>query len=189
NVLRVVIGGFLLIFGLQWIRKAILRYVGMKALHDEERIFAAEVKALSVAPIAREGMDWQGFTVAFKGVLLEGLEVAFIVITFGANASAEELWGFSGVGLATVAALSAAALVIVAAVIVHRPLAKVPENDMKMAVGLMLVAFGTFWGGEGIGVDWAWGDATILALIGGYGVMSWTAVTLLRKSSAVGAAA
>ena len=134
-------------------------------------------------------MDWQGFTVAFKGVLLEGLEVAFIVITFGANASNESLFGFSGIGLATVAAVLAAVLVMIAGLIAHRPLARVPENDMKMAVGLMLVAFGTFWGGEGVGIEWPLSDVTILVLIAVYGVMSWAAVTWLRRAVPAEAAA
>lgn len=189
NVLRVVIGGFILIFGLQWLRKAILRYAGLKALHDEELIFAREVQTLKAEARTGGPIDWVGFTVAFKGVLLEGLEVAFIVITFGSSASDETVAGLRGVPLAAAGAGLALLLVLLAGLVIHRPLAKVPENTMKFCVGLMLAAFGTFWAGEGVGIEWAWDDTTILVLLAVYGVLSWSAVMLLRRSVAVEAAA
>jgi uncharacterized membrane protein len=171
NVLRVVVGGLLLIFGLQWLRKAILRAAGMKALHDEEESFAEEREAALAAGAAPPtGLDGYSFAISFKGVLLEGLEVVFIVLTFGANQHR--------VGLAAAAAALAVLLVVLAGVILHRPLARVPENAMKFAVGVMLTAFGTFWGAEGAGASWPGGDAALLALVPGVllvalGMVSW----------------
>src|SRR5207248_572822 len=123
--LQLVIGVFLLIFGLQWLRKAILRYAGLKATHDEEAILREEMAQLRAAgAVAREGIDWPGFVVCFKGVLLEGLEVAFIVITFGANAEAATLFGLRGIGLAAASAGLALLIVVVAGALLHRPLAQ-----------------------------------------------------------------
>ena len=143
DVLRLVVGGLLLVFGLQWLRKAILRAGGFNSLHDEDAIFAEEVAELRAAGAERPGIDPFGFTVSFKGVLLEGLEVAFIVITFGSNQR--------NVPLAVLAALAAALVVVVAGVAAHRPLARVPENTLKYIVGVMLTSFGIFWGTEGAG--------------------------------------
>ncbi|MGO9821760.1 MAG: COG4280 domain-containing protein [Solirubrobacteraceae bacterium] len=157
GVLRVVVGGLLLVFGLQWLRKAILRAAGLKALHDEEAAFAYEREAAAGAGSVAEGFDGYSFTISFKGVLLEGLEVVFIVLTFGANQHR--------VGLAAVAAAIAVALVAVAGVLVHGPLARVPENLLKFAVGVMLTSYGTFWGAEGAGAHWPGGDAALLAII------------------------
>lgn len=174
DVLRVVIGGFLLIFGLQWLTKAILRAAGAKAKHDETAIYSREVRALAEEPaVPAGGMDWISFTVAFKGVLLEGLEVAFIVVTFGATAGA--------LGPAAFGAAAAAAVVLLTAALVHRPLAMVPENTLKFGVSLMLVSFGTFWSGEGIGISWPGEDLAILGLLAGYAVLSLAAVWLLRS--------
>src|SRR3954452_21847226 len=152
DALRLVVGGILLIFGLQWLRKAILRASGYKALHDEDAIFAREVaEARGVEHVERVGVDWYGFTLAFKGVLLEGLEVAFIVLTFGSAQGSIPL----------AAAGAAAALVLVAGVglAVRAPLARVPENAMKFAVGIMLTTFGIFWAAEGAGAKWPGSDA------------------------------
>jgi uncharacterized membrane protein len=161
DVLRVVIGTLLLIYGLQWIVKALLRASGAKALHDEERIYAENVGRLSEErPVPETGLDGISFTVAFKGVLLEGLEVAFIVITFGTSAGQ--------LGPAALGALAAVALVVVVGIVVHRPLARVPENALKFAVGIMLVTFGTFWSGEGIGIEWPADDLAIVALLAVY---------------------
>jgi len=157
NVLRLVVGGLLLIFGLQWLRKAILRASGFKALHDEDAIFAAELAAARAAGREPRGIDGYGFTVSFKGVLLEGLEVAFIVVTFGSNEH--------NVALAALAASAAVVLVVAAGIAVRAPLSRVPENTLKFAVGVMLTAFGTFWGAEGAGAHWPGGDAAILALV------------------------
>ncbi len=157
NVLRVVVGALLLIFGLQWLRKAILRAAGAKALHDERETYAQELDAARRAGELGPGFDAYSFTIAFKGVLLEGLEVVFIVLTFGANQH--------DVGLAAVAAAAAVLVVILAGVAVHAPLARVPENTMKFAVGAMLTSFGMFWGTEGAGAHWPGGDAALLGLI------------------------
>jgi uncharacterized membrane protein len=176
NALRLVVGGLLLTFGLQWLRKAILRSSGYKALHDEDAIYQREVQAAQQAgTVERAGMDWYAFTLSFKGVFLEGLEVAFIVLTFGAN------HGHRGIPLA--AAGAAVALVVVAGVgiAVHAPLARVPENTLKFAVGLMLTTFGTFWGGEGAGVKWPGSDAAILVILGALLALSLGLVALLRR--------
>src|SRR5215203_1128105 len=157
DVLRVLIGTLLLIFGLQWLRKAILRASGWKSLHDEISIYADEVHALGVvSPSGAGALDWLGFTVSFKGVFLEGLEVAFIVLTFGTSIEEVVLGNatYSGVWAASLGALAALVIVAIAGVAVHRPLAQVPENQLKFTVGIMLTSFGVFWAGEGVGVDW-----------------------------------
>jgi len=157
GALRLLVGGLLLIFGLQWLRKAVLRYAGLKALHDEEEEFAAQRRAARAAGQGGAEFDGYSFVVAFKGVLLEGLEVVFIVLTFGANQH--------DIALAAGAAAVAVALVLLAAVAVRAPLARVPENTMKFAVGVMLTSFGMFWGAEGAGASWPGGDAALLALV------------------------
>ncbi len=173
GVLRVVIGGLLLVFGLQWLRKAILRAAGLKALHDEDQIFATEAEqARSAGRHRRDKLDGYALTIAFKGVLLEGLEVAFIVVTFGANQH--------DVGLAAVAAAVAVVAVIAAGVVVRAPLARVPENTMKFAVGVMLTSFGTFWSAEGAGAHWPGGDAALLVLIPGFALVSLGMAAWLR---------
>jgi uncharacterized membrane protein len=170
DLLRVLVGGLLLIFGLQWLRKAILRSAGLKTLHDELEIFREQTEAARAAGAGRPGFDGYAFTIAFKGVLLEGLEVAFIVLTFGANQHR--------VGLAAAAAGLAVVLVIAAGVAARAPLARVPENTMKFAVGVMLTSFGMFWGGEGAGASWPGGDAALLAIVPGIllaaNAMAWT---------------
>jgi uncharacterized membrane protein len=181
DLLRLVVGGFLLIFGLQWLRKAVLRYGGLKAFHDEDQIFAREVAALRSDRPVRAEIDWTAFVVSFKGVLLEGLEAAFIVITFGSAARDARVGGLAGVGLAAVAAAAALGIVILAGLLIHRPLSRVPENTMKYAVGLMLTSFGTFWAGEGVGIRWPLEDATILLLLAAYAAASWLMVAALRR--------
>jgi uncharacterized membrane protein len=156
DVLRIVVGGLLLIFGLQWLRKAILRAGGVKALHDELAAFEQEAGAARSAPL-REGLDPYAFTISFKAVLLEGLEVAFIVLTFGANQH--------DVGLAALAAAAAVAAVVLAGVAARAPLARVPENTMKFAVGVLLTTFGVFWGAEGAGASWPGGEAALPFLV------------------------
>lgn len=174
GALRLVIGSLLLIYGLQWLTKAILRAGGAKAKHDEEAVYGAEVAALRAEPpVAPHGTDWTSFTVAFKGVLLEGLEVAFIVITFGSSAHA--------LGSAALGALIAAVAVLLAAVVIRRPLAMVPENALKFGVGLMLVTFGTFWAGEGLGVDWPAGDLALVLLLGGFLGLALVASAAVRR--------
>jgi uncharacterized membrane protein len=158
DVLRVVVGTLLLIFGLQWLRKAILRASGYKALRDEAALYEQEIAEARVAGTAsRAGMDWYAFTLAFKGVFLEGLEVAFIVLTFGTTQGS--------IPLAALGAGLALALVAIVGAIVHRPLSRVPENTMKFSVGLMLSTFGIFWSGEGVGVEWPGQDLAILGIL------------------------
>lgn len=175
DALRVLVGGLLLIFGLQWLRKAILRSSGLKAYRDEEFAFRSGVERLSGGP-GGSTLDWTGFVLSFKGVFLEGLEVAFIVLTFGASSGR--------LGLSATGALSAVALVALAGVAVHQPLSRVPENVIKFGVGLMLAAFGTFWGGEGVGVEWVAGDATIPLLVLFYGIVAAALVAIFRMRGA-----
>ena len=159
DALRLVVGGLLLVFGLQWLRKAVLRAAGNVALHDEDLIYAREQdEARRAGSERRAGTDWYSFTLAFKGVLLEGLEVAFIVLAFGAD-------GKNGVPVAAAAAGAALVLVAIVGVVVHAPLSRVPENTLKYAVGLMLTTFGTFWGAEGAGASWPGGDAAIPVIL------------------------
>jgi uncharacterized membrane protein len=173
--LRLVVGGLLLVFGLQWLRKAVLRAAGLKALHDEAQAFAAEAAAARAAGSgARSGIDGYSFAIAFKGVLLEGLEVAFIVLTFGANQHR--------VGLAAAAAAVAIAVVVAAGIAARAPLARVPENVLKFAVGAMLTSFGMFWGAEGAGASWPGGDAALLAIIPGVVLASVAMVRWLRRA-------
>ena len=159
TALRVVVGALLAIFGLQWLRKAVLRATGYKALHDEASAYLREVTAAEAATKeAKRGVtDWYSFTLAFKGVLLEGLEVVFIVVTFGDNQK--------NYGAAVIGAAAAIILVTIVGIAVRAPLTKVPENWMKLAVGVMLTSFGTFWGAEGAGVRWPGNDAALLVVI------------------------
>jgi uncharacterized membrane protein len=179
EVLRLVVGSVLIVFGLQWLTKAILRAAGVRATRNELANFGRQVVALAgEPPIPAEGIDWVSFTVAFKGVLLEGLEVAFIVVTFGAA---------SGLLMpAAIGAILAGGLVVGLGTVLRRPLAGVPENQMKFGVGLMLVSFGTFWAGEGVGIDWIGSDLAILLLLAGYLLTSWLAVRLLAARLASG---
>jgi uncharacterized membrane protein len=180
GVLRVVVGGLLLVFGLQWLRKAILRASGFKALHDELAAFESEQAAARAAGVLGgrggrgHGLDAYSFTVAFKGVLLEGLEVIFIVLTFGANQH--------NVGLAAAAAAVAVLAVVLAGVVAHAPLARVPENTLKFGVGVMLTSFGIFWGAEGAGSHWPGGDAALLAIVPATLACALGMVGALRRS-------
>jgi uncharacterized membrane protein len=174
GLLRVLVGGLLLIFGLQWLRKAILRSGGVKAKHDELEIFEEEREAARAAGASHAGFDGYTFTVAFKGVLLEGLEVAFIVLTFGANQHR--------VALAAAAAGLAVLLVAAAGVAARAPLARVPENTMKFAVGVMLSSYGMFWGAEGAGASWPGGDAALLVIIPGMLASAAALAWVLRRT-------
>jgi uncharacterized membrane protein len=176
DLLRVAVGGLLLIFGLQWLRKAILRAAGVKSLHDELAIFRRESDAARGAGATRSDFDGYAFTVAFKGVLLEGLEVVFIVLTFGANQD--------NVALACAAAALAVLLVVVAGAAARAPLARVPENTMKFAVGVMLSSYGMFWGAEGAGASWPGGDASLLAIIPGVLLASAAITSIARRALA-----
>jgi uncharacterized membrane protein len=174
DVLRVVVGGLLLIFGLQWLRKAILRSAGLKAKHDESLIYEQEAAAARAAGIRSSGFDGYAFTIAFKGVLLEGLEVAFIVLTFGANQHR--------VALAAAAAGLAVLLVIAVGAAARAPLARVPENTLKFAVGVMLSSFGMFWGAEGAGASWPGGDVSLLAIVPGVLIAAVALVKIIQRA-------
>ena len=175
TALRLVVGALLAIFGLQWLRKAILRATGYKSLHDEASAYLREVAAAKAASTSSRGRvhDWYAFTLAFKGVLLEGLEVVFIVITFGANQG--------NVGAAVIGAAAAVAVVAVTGIAVRAPLAKVPENAMKFAVGIMLTSFGIFWGAEGAGVAWPGNDAALPVLVPVVALVALGYTVLLRR--------
>jgi len=176
RTLRLVVGGLLLIFGLQWLRKAILRASGHKALHDEGQIFKDELAAAEASSSQRRGMveDWYGFTLSFKGVMLEGLEVVFIALTFGSNQH--------NIPLAALAAVTAIVVVALTGVLVRAPLSRVPENTMKFVVGVMLTAFGTFWGAEGAGAHWPGSDAALPALVAAITILALSTSALLRRN-------
>jgi uncharacterized membrane protein len=174
ETLRLIVGVLLLVFGLQWLRKAILRSSGWRALRDEDAVFAREAaQARNAAREQHAGLDWYAFTISFKGVLLEGLEVAFIVLTFG---SAQ-----GSIPLAAAGALAAALLVVGAGVVARGPLSRVPENTLAFGVGVMLTTFGIFWGAEGTGVDWPGGDAALPGVLAFVLLLSVGFVTALRR--------
>jgi uncharacterized membrane protein len=175
RALRLVVGGLLLTFGLQWLRKAILRAAGLKARHDEQATFREEADAARAAGAPAASLDPYSFTVAFKGVLLEGLEVIFIALTFGANQH--------DIGLAALAALAAVVTVSAVGVAVHAPLARVPENTLKFIVGVMLCSFGTFWGAEGAGAHWPGSDGALGVLIPATLLLALGAVAVLRRGA------
>jgi Ca2+/H+ antiporter, TMEM165/GDT1 family len=177
RLLQVVIGILLLLFGMRWLRKAILRSAGIIPLHDETTAFAAETAELREQARRNEAkLDWLASIASFKAVLLEGLEVVFIVIALGAGRGM----------LIPASAGAAAACLLVAGIgfIVHRPLARVPENTLKFAVGIMLSAFGVFWTGEGLGVDWPGADLAILAFAALFLAVSGVAVVTARRPKA-----
>jgi uncharacterized membrane protein len=157
--LQILVGTLLVLFGLQWLYEAILRAAGVKAKRDESAAYTREVAdAESTARPPSGKIDWYSFTISFKGVLLEGLEVVFIVLTFGA--AQDRVW------LAALTAVAAVVVVVAAGFVVRAPLARVPENALKFAVGVLLTSFGIFWVGEGIGAEWPGGDASLPAIIG-----------------------
>lgn len=174
---RTAIGLILLLFGLKWLRKAILRASGRKALHDEAAIYEREVAELRSA---KSNPNALAFATSFNGVLLEGIEVIFIVLTLGGHAKA--------MPSAIVGGVAALVVVLLIGLLLRAPLSRVPENLLKWIVGVMLSAFGTFWAGEGIGVHWWAQDVSILVLVGLYAVLS---IALLRwmQPTAVGKAA
>jgi uncharacterized membrane protein len=178
DALRLVVGALLLVFGLQWLRKAILRASGYKSLHDEEAIYLETLaEARAAGRVDPQGLDWFAFTLCFKGVLLEGLEVAFIAVTFGANAGR--------IDLAALGAGAAVVLVVVVGAVAHRPLSRVPENALKFVVGLMLATFGIFWAGEGAGVEWPGADAALPAILVLLILCSLGFVAALRRRQAL----
>jgi uncharacterized membrane protein len=174
NALRLVVGAVLLIFGMQWLRKAILRAGGLTARHDEDEVYREAVRVLQAAD-ASPDRDRIAFVMAFKGVLLEGLEVVIAVLTLGTSAHR--------LGLAVITAGVAVVSVGLAGVVVSRQLSRVPENAMKMGVGVMLVSFGTFWSGEGLRVRWPGNDVMLLAFVGLYLVVAGLLVAFVRRDA------
>jgi len=183
DILRLTVGIILILFGLKWLKKAILRYSGLKAIHDEEAIFEetrAELRKRGEMIAPR--FEPFGIALSYKAVLLEGLEVAFIVITFGSSAATNVCNTTCGIGSAAIGATIAGILVILAGALIRAPLTRVPENTLKFIVGIMLTTFGTFWAGEGFGVEWPFADAFILALAALYLLASFVLVMALRQS-------
>lgn len=178
EALRLVIGGLLLIFGLTWLRKAILRASGWMAPHDEDATFTRQMaSARSAGTVRRRAVDdWYAFTLSFKSVVLEGLEVVFIVVTFGSNQGS--IW------LAVLGAVAAVLAVSAAGFAARRPLARVPENSLKFVVGVLLVSFGMFWGVEGAGADWPGADASLPVLIAAVAAVALAATAVLRRRRA-----
>ena len=176
GVLRVIVGGLLLIFGLQWLRKAILRAGGRKQMHDELLVYREETDAALAAGASDWAFDGYAFTVCFKGVLLEGLEVAFIVLTLGANGHR--------LGLAALAAGAAVLVVAGAGLAARSPLARVPENTLKFLVGAMLSSFGIFWSVEGAGASWPGGELALLAIIPAMLASGWAMAGSVQDESA-----
>ena len=171
-VLQFTVGVLLILFGLRWLRKAILRSSGWIALHDEAAEFAKETNALK-AQAAERRADFLAGTAAFKAVLLGGIEVVFIVIAVG-TAHGQTFW--AGMG-----ALAAVVLVLLAGMALHRPLVQVPENTLKFVVGLMLSAFGVFWTGEGLGADWPGADLALVWIFALFLIFALAAVRLIAK--------
>jgi Ca2+/H+ antiporter, TMEM165/GDT1 family len=180
HVLQFAIGVLLLLFGMRWLRKAILRAAGIIALHDETSTFANETAELHEQARRQEArLDWLAGLASFKAVLVEGLEVVFIVIAVSA--------GGTLLVPVSIAALAACLLIAAIGLLVHRPLARVPENTLKFAVGIMLSAFGVFWTGEGFGVAWPGADLSIVAFIALFLATASGAVALLKSRSAAAA--
>jgi uncharacterized membrane protein len=179
--LRFAVGFLLILFGLKWLKKAVLRYAGVKALHDEEAIYEEQIAAMRAhGEQPSNKVDTFGVVTAFKSVLLEGLEVAFIVITFGSAAASSVTSRVEGITYAAIGAVAALILVAALGVVIRAPLQRVPENTLKFVVGVMLTSFGTFWGGEGIGINWPGQDWFLLALVAFYLIVAFVVVTWLR---------
>jgi len=174
-VLQLVIGALLLFFGMRWLRKAALRYANVIALHDEEKAFAKETARLQGG--APQGFDFVAFATTYQAVVLEGLEVVFIVLAVGSAAKA--------LVPATIGAAIAGVFVIGAGILVHKPLSRIPENALKFVVGVMLSAFGAFWVGEGFKFEWPGSDLSLILLIIGFGLVALVTGTLVRRAPVV----
>ena len=192
SLLQLVIGTLLLIFGLQWLRKACLRASGHKALHDEQQEFADQTRAARAADrTTYAGIDLFGFMVSFKGMFLEGVEVVFIVVTFGLSADA--------LGMAIAGAVVAAIVVVALGVALRKPLSRIPENTLKYGVGVMLASFGTFWALEGVGyfreggesLRWPGDRVALIVLVAGWFAVTRVVIAVLRRdrTSSIGATA
>ena len=192
SLLKLIVGSLLLVFGLQWLRKSILRSSGLKEMNDQASIFERQQEnARNAGDEERLGLDWFAFVVSFKGVFLEGLEVVFIVITFGLSMSTKNP---NGIAVASMGALAASVVVLIAGIIAKGPLSSVPENTLKFAVGVLLCTFGTFWGTEGLGffaptqvsLEWPGEDWALLVILVAWVAMSVTCINLLRKTTTKG---
>jgi len=183
GILRLIVGIVLIFFGMQWLKKSLLRYCGLKTLHDEAAIYEEKMRELRIhGAISSAEFNGFGFLVSFKSVLLEGLEVAFIVITFGATAAANEV---AGIWRAAAGALLAFLVVVILGLALNSPLTRIPENTLKFTVGIMLVTFGTFWAGEGLGIEWPLSDLFLLVLVACYLILSTLIVWWLRPHGIV----
>lgn len=189
HMLQIVIGTLLLLFGVRWLRKSILRSAGVIALHDEDMAFARETQAMRGSPGVHSPLRSSAGThspfnplaaiAAFKAVLLEGIEVIVIVIGIGAASNT--------MSYASIGALAACVLVAVVGALIHKPLSRIPENTLKLVVGLLVCSFGLFWFGEGIGIVWPYGDAAILGLFAALLAWSRAAAYLARQAAAAAA--
>lgn len=172
-VLRFVIGYLLLLFGLKWLKDAIQRYTGLKRKRDEEAVFLANVDTARARPPTEKSLDSFGVLLAFKGVLLEGLEAAFIAISFAGA-------GMGALGAASLGVASAAVVVVAVGLLVQAPLRRIPENTLKFIVGILLTAYGTFWSGESLGIEWPLADLALVVLGLGYLFASAMLITTIN---------
>lgn len=170
---QLIIGILMLMFGMRWLRKAILRYSGLKALHLEDKAYAEELDRQRSQAKTSDRMDWFGFTTSFNIVLLEGIEAVFIVLTFGLSAKS--------MPSAIIGSVIGLVLVVLAGVLLRKPLAAIPENTMKFIVGLMLSGFGIFWVGEGIGIQWWHEDLSILVNTAALLLVSFGCIRMLSR--------
>jgi uncharacterized membrane protein len=180
EILRSIIGTILVLFGMQWLKKALLRYSGIKAIHDEAAIYEAEMHKLKAkVGLSNRKFNAFGFVTSFKSVLLEGLEVVFIVITFGITSDVGKIQGLWN---AAIGASLAFLVVVVFGFIARGPLTKIPENTLKFIVGILLVTFGTFWSGEGMGIAWPFSDLFLFVLVAFFLILSAAIVWWLKSS-------
>jgi uncharacterized membrane protein len=173
HLLKGVVGALLLLFGLRWLRKAVLRFAGIVAIHDEEAVYQRQIAELRAQGLRKTEFDWVGFLVAYKAVLLEGTEVAFIVIAFGAA-------GGAALVSAVVGAIVAGVLVVALGAALRKPLTMVPGNWLKFGVGAMLSSFGVFWFAEALGMEWPGDALSILVIVAAFVAASWAAVRMLN---------
>jgi len=168
--LKLIIGTLIVLFGLRWLHKAILRSAGVIAMHDENKSYEDTLKELHGSPLRQ---DWVAFTIALKGVFLEGMEVVFIVVAVGGTSG--------GLHIAVAGGLLAMIAVAVLGVVVRKPLAQVPENTLKYAVGVILASIGTFWAAEGMGATWPLDLVSVLGIAAIYFGASRVAVMMVRR--------
>ena len=175
--LHVLVGVILLIFGVSWLRKAVLRAAGVKAKRDEAAIYSEQIYEMRSALLSRSGVSLNilAMTATFKAVVIEGIEVVFIVVTVGRMTAA--------LGAAAVGATAAALVVVALGLAIHRPLTRVPENALKFGVGVVIVSFGIFWLGEGLGSAWPGGDLSVLAIVAGVFALAQSCVATYRLQS------